>query len=143
MNIKQYKHDYYLKNKERINKQHGDYYILHKKEIAMQHQTKIARQYRKEATLRHNMTEKKKVSRKKYQQSKKGKEKKAKVYSKRRKLGFEKIYDNPFTESEEINWHHINDTEVIALPKDLHLLYMGKNHREDLTQIINQIYGGV
>jgi len=33
-------------------------------------------------------------------------------------------------ESELIDWHHINDAYVVALPRDLHCLYGGKFHRE-------------
>ena len=52
------------------------------------------------------------------------------------------MFDNPFDDKEQINWHHVTDAYVVALPKDLHQLYYGKNHRENMITIIKQIYGG-
>ena len=60
-----------------------------------------------------------------------------------RGLRFVKKYENPFKESEKIEWHHINNIEVVAIPKDLHDLYKINNretHRENLTPVVKQIY---
>jgi hypothetical protein len=68
----------------------------------------------------------------------------AKIYwakhaaKRKRNLGWITLYDNPF--DEEVEWHHINDTFVVAIPKDLHQLYLGKNHRENLEYILRQLY---
>ncbi len=43
-------------------------------------------------------------------------------------------------ESELIDWHHINDAYVVALPRDLHCLYGGKFHREKIMEIVKQFY---
>jgi len=63
--------------------------------------------------------------------------------AKRKRYGFEIKYLNPFAPSEDIDWHHINDIQVVALPKDIHRLYQGHNkhyHRMCLKYIVNQIY---
>jgi len=59
------------------------------------------------------------------------------------------LIENPF--SEKVEWHHINDIYVIAIPKDLHRLYQNSKgdkpedskiiHRENLKPILKQIYG--
>ena len=60
---------------------------------------------------------------------------------KRRKLGsevyIENIIDEPTVE------HHINNTKVIHVPIDLHILYGGtqERHRFMVNQIVEQIYG--
>jgi len=61
--------------------------------------------------------------------------------SKRRQLEWNKLWFNPFSEEEKIVWHHIDNKYVVALPKDLHMMYYGKNHRENMQVFIEQIYG--
>jgi len=78
---------------------------------------------------------------KNYRKTKKGKEVEKRHQSKRnRNLEWIKLYENPFDKSEKIEWHHYNDEFVVALPKDLHRLHLGKNHRENIKPIVNQIY---
>jgi len=55
-----------------------------------------------------------------------------------------KKYPNPFDESEEIEWHHINNTEIVSVPKFIHRLYCCNNreeHREKMNCVVKQIYG--
>ena len=70
-----------------------------------------------------------------------------KIQAKRkRNLGWEPLYPNPFDECEVINWHHPDDKHVVALPRDLHQLYGGRDveiHRINLSYIVEQIYGDV
>lgn len=47
---------------------------------------------------------------------------------------------NPFPDNVEVDYRHINDKDVVALPRDLHRLYYGHNHRYNLQVIIKQIY---
>ena len=95
---------------------------------------KIMRRYRKRHPEKY----------KEWSKTKKGKESIARREAKRnRNFGWFKLYENPFQKNEEIEWHHYNDEFVIALPKDLHRLYLGKNHRENTKYIINQIYFSV
>ena len=73
-----------------------------------------------------------------------GKEWKRKMKAKRRGLGYIKSRENIFAPSIEVEWHHIDDTNVIALPKDIHHMYSSKKyHRENLTPIITQLYGEI
>lgn len=58
-----------------------------------------------------------------------------------RELGFEKLFDNIIDEG--VDWHHVDDQRVIALPRDLHRLYLGWHkieHRFMCNQIVDQIY---
>jgi len=65
----------------------------------------------------------------------------SKMMAKRkRNLGFISLFDNPFDKSELIDWHHVNNDDVVALPRDLHRHFQGKFHRENLIYIIKQIY---
>jgi len=58
-----------------------------------------------------------------------------------------KLVSNPFSDREIISWHHVNDTYIVALPREVHEIYSGKgvdgrdNHRENLLPILRQIYG--
>lgn len=63
----------------------------------------------------------------------------------RRKLGWIKMFDNPFNDSITIDWHHINDIYVVAIPRDIHALYKGykqDKHRDLCFSVIKQIYLG-
>jgi len=55
-----------------------------------------------------------------------------------RNLGFNLAYPNIL--DEKFHYHHMNTNDVVAIPVDLHQLYMGNYHRENLLVIINQIY---
>ena len=63
----------------------------------------------------------------------------------KRECGFKsnKKFKNPFAKTVVIEWHHINNQEIVAIPMDIHRLYCGcdrKTHRENLSYIVNQIY---
>jgi len=59
-----------------------------------------------------------------------------------RNLGFNIICENVLDES--FTWHHIDNNNVVAVPRDLHELFtMGKDverHRELLKPIVEQLY---
>ena len=117
-------------NKEYIKKVRHQHYLTHKQQIKAYNNNwaKENPEKRKLINERHNKTDKKKISR-------------IKSESKRRQhLNWIQLFKNPFDESEVIEWHHINDTYVIALPRDLHKLYGGKYHREKVMEIVKQIY---
>ena len=82
-----------------------------------------------------------KVSTKRYCQSAKGKiVEKRRSAKRRRSLGFILMFPNPFDDSILVDYHHITDTYVVTIPRDLHQLCSGKNHRELCMNIVNQIY---
>ena len=58
----------------------------------------------------------------------------------KRKLNWFLMFPNPFDESIIVEYHHITDAYVVAIPKDLHRLYLGKYHRENTMEIVKQIY---
>ena len=58
----------------------------------------------------------------------------------RRKLGWEILFLNPFPEEIEIEYHHINDMLVIPIPKIMHRNSLGEHHREKCNDIIKKLY---
>jgi hypothetical protein len=80
---------------------------------------------------------------KEYYQTEHGKLIRKKHYTERkRKLKFIPIIPNIL--DEKIVWHHIDNTNVIPIPEDIHLLYSTghdtEKHRENLKPIIEQLY---
>lgn len=89
----------------------------------------------------YQQSEKGKRVHKKYWESEKGKELNAKNKAKRkRNLGWILMFPNPFDVSILVDYHHVTDVYVVAVPRDLHILYMGKYHREKVMSIVKQIY---
>ena len=66
----------------------------------------------------------------------------AKTYAKERNLGFNIIATIPFTDKNRKEWYfyHINNKDVVAIPRDIHFLYMGKNRKFMVEQVIAQLY---
>ena len=68
----------------------------------------------------------------------------AKSHAKRgRDLDWIPMFENPFADLVDVEWHHIDNEYVVAIPKELHHLYGSSNrdkHREGLMYIVNQIY---
>ena len=80
-------------------------------------------------------------TKRKWSKTKKGKIVKNRAQAKRRhNLGWELLFDNPFPDNVLIEYHHISDGFVVAIPTDIHKDHYGKNHREELKPIIESIY---
>ena len=81
---------------------------------------------------------------KKYRQSERGKKAARKVHAKRkRQLGYNELYINAFPEM-VVDWHHINDTDVVAIPRTLHRRFAGhirEKHRKLLEPYVKMFYG--
>ena len=76
---------------------------------------------------------------KKLRHTPKGRIKKKRDAAKRRGLGWTPLFENPF--NEPVEWHHVSNEFVVAIPTDIHQIYCGyKNHKELCMNIINQIY---
>lgn len=86
--------------------------------------------------------EKVKQSQKKYWRSEQGRRINRKKCNKRqRELGYNELFENILNES--VEWHHINNVDVVAVPIDIHQLYPGKPvevHRENMMYIVEQLY---
>jgi hypothetical protein len=71
------------------------------------------------------------------------KESRSKTHSRRdRSLGFSKIIENDW--DEPIDWHHINNNDVVPLPRYLHRMCLTgdtKRHRELCNKLIKILYG--
>ena len=66
----------------------------------------------------------------------------AKTYAKERNLGFNLIAPIPFPKEDRKDWcfHHINENDIVAVPRDIHALYGNKEHKFMLLQIVKQLY---
>lgn len=106
-------------------------------------QSKKGKIARAKANEKYQRTIKGKKAQNIYRQTEKGKFAHCRQSSKRRKnLDFIPLFDNPFDKLENIQWHHIDDVHIVAIPKDLHRQYLGIHHREKIMTIVEQIYGG-
>lgn len=67
----------------------------------------------------------------------------AKYHAKEKGYGFNLIKPNII--NEQVAYHHVNKNDVIAIPYDIHQLYIfgmeNNKHRFMCKQIIKQIYG--
>ena len=76
-----------------------------------------------------------------YRQTSKGKEVLHKALAKRqRNLGWDLLFNNPFPLSIPVEYHHISDVFVVAIPKHIHKRHLGNNHRQELKPIVERIY---
>jgi hypothetical protein len=95
-------------------------------------------------TKRGRLSHKKAI--KKWRESNKEKyaETKSKATAKRRRnLGFNKLMENDW--GCEIDWHHVNDDNVVPIPRDLHQMCPSSNkevHREICNELVNILYEG-
>ena len=116
----------------------------------MEHKLKVDKswdsQHPIKSMIRHRIWREKnpakvKVTNKKYRKTEKGRMAEAKVQAKRiQKYNWILMFENPFADSVLVEYHHITDAYVVAIPKDLHQLYNGKYHREKTMEIVKQIY---
>lgn len=125
--------EYYNKNKKQIIAQHMRYF-----------KTKKGKQIKKECDERYKQKHKYKYSyTKKYRSTEKGKINNQKHLAKRRQnIEFNILFENIIDEK-NIDWHHINNKDVVAIPRDLHKIYGGNNrryHRFMCNQIVKQLY---
>jgi hypothetical protein len=117
--LTEYQNTWYKKNQSKILKKREHYRVTHQKEI--------------------------KELRKKYNSSMHGKIIQAKKDARRRGLGFNLLYPVPNDWHGDIDYcfHHINNTDVVALPLKIHNKYnvkSQKKHRELLEPYVNTLY---
>lgn len=121
---------YDLEHREELLAYGKKYRLEHREEIRL-HDREFYQEHKKERCL----------YQKNYKQSEVGKKTVARGQAKRkRNLGWILMFPNPFADSVPVDFHHLTNTYVIAIPRDLHELYMSKYHRENLMTIIKQIY---
>ena len=82
-----------------------------------------------------------------YRRSDQGRKVRAKSRAKRkRQLGWYELRENPFAYSVHIDYHHIDDKHVVALPTWLHQsmhFQSRQTHRDALRWVIEQLYEGI
>jgi hypothetical protein len=130
--------------KECYNKKSREYYIKHKDEViarAIAYKKEHPEIRRKcERNYYRNHKDKIRQKNRKYRKEhpEKIKKAKAKYY---RNLGFNPIIENDW--ENKIHWHHINNIDVVPLPKNLHFMcYTGEreSHRKLCKKLINILY---
>ena len=126
---KKKQHEYYIKNKNKFSLNFKKY-----------QQSKKGKESHNKSTIKWKKNNPDYY--KKYPQTERGKMVTARIQARRkRNLDWTKLFPNPFDISVEIDWHHISDEYVVAIPKELHQLYNGyKNHRELCMNIVSQLY---
>lgn len=111
--------------------------------------TKAKKEYRNkhpgyDKQLRDKNPEKKRISDKKYRESYKGIIADLKHQSKRRGLGSNLLFENPFPKDILVHKHHISSEFVVYIPKSLHGSHLhGKYtqlHMNDLKPYVEGIY---
>ena len=125
----------------------------------MYRQSEKYRATRKKSDKKYQQSEKGKTASKKgmqkYQRSEKGKTtrgrwcqtEKGKIVSKRkrakrqRNLNFTPLMSNPFPDEILIDYHHINNTFVIPVPRQVHRSMYGKNHRVKVNNWVEEHIG--
>ena len=154
MDNKKQRHIYYLKHKKYIDNKAKKYYINNKQKVLDYHKLYYLRNKEKikeyQIKNRDGINQQRRIyssknrkKRKEYRKSQRWKIIEARCKAKRRQnLGFNLLYENIIKEKTE--FHHINNKDVIKIPKDLHRLYNGKDvsyHRHFVNNLIWQIYG--
>ncbi len=121
---KEYKeyHKKYRKEKHKeIAKQQKHYYIKNREKIRKK-QNKYSKSERGRELNR------KAVS--KYRAIKQGKFQRHKEYCRRKQYGYNKICDNVFPDCIDVEWHHVDNDHIIALPNKIHQETTGTNDIE-------------
>jgi len=147
-NRKEYHKKYYQKHKKKILIQMKNYrqinkeYKIKNKKWCKEHYLKNRDYYRKKQ-VEYSKTLKGKASRKKadkkHLQTEKGKITNRKIQSKRRRnLGFTILLENKFNCA--VDYHHINNEYVIAVPRYMHQGTLGKNHRVECNSLVEKLY---
>ena len=141
----------YKKEKEKKIKYQKGYYSTHKekrKEYTRKYNKEHSewkREYNKNYLAKHKDEIVIRIN--KWRKTDSGRESRIKSNTRRkRELGWNKIMDNPFPEEIEIEWHHIDNKNVVAIPKYIHQKYIGyqrKKHRELLESYVKKIYGDI
>jgi hypothetical protein len=99
------------------------------------------KQARKSRDKRYDKSEKGKAHYRKYAQTENGSRVRAKNGAKFRGLNWILMFSNPFADNVKVDYHHITNAYVVAVPRDLHRLFIQyKNHREIMMDIVKQIY---
>ena len=79
---------------------------------------------------------------KQYRQTEEGKTVNRRKLAKRnRKLGFTPLMSNPFPKDVPVDYHHINNTFVVPIPRQVHMSMLGKNHRIKVNDWIEEHIG--
>lgn len=138
--LKKYMHEYDMKRKDKKKKYNKEYNEKNKETIIEKRKEYYWKNRDKRSDFYYNNKDNILEKHKKWLKTENGKLHERKKNANKRKYGYIELFDDPFDISEKIDWHHVNDFFVVALPSDLHKLYIGKYHRERMEYIVNQIY---
>ena len=116
----------------------SSWYANPEKEKEYEHTKRgIARRKKHRQSIKGKITHQK--GGKKYLQSRKGRIADKKHQAKRkRNLGFTVLLENKF--NCDVDYHHINNEYVIAVPRYIHRGTLGKNHRVECNSLVEKLY---
>jgi len=140
---KKNKRKYYLENKDKLKEKSRQYYyenrnkiIANVKKYQEEHKEEREKYFKEWCKMN------KRESDKRYLSTEKGKLAHRKANAKRkRNLKFEPLFANPFPNDIDMDYHHINNLITIPIPRKLHRLNYGNNHREKCNELIMDLYG--
>jgi len=141
---------YYQKNRDKLLSNATIYRNQHREELKIYFRENWEKKKnnpevkRRKKEYANNHREQHRESDRKYTKSKKGKIINHKRRASRRKLGWYALFDNPFPEEIEVNYHHINDLVTIPIPKIIHMKAFHpdrEEHRERGNFWLYYIYG--
>ena len=102
-------------------------------------QSEKGKEIAKQINKKYQQSKKGKTALKKYRQSEKGRITDKKRQAKRnRNLGFTILLKNKF--NCDVDYHHINNEYVIAVPRYIHQGTFGKNHRVECNSLVEKLY---
>lgn len=134
----------YLENQKIYQKKYREEHKEERKKYdEKRRQTERYKEYQKQYRHKYRQTEKERLRKKDWRINHKEyhKNKTAKFSANKRGLGFNKVLPNIYDGTGiNIDWHHIDNDKVIAMPHDLHNKY-GKNHREIVNAYVEILYG--
>ena len=127
---------YYQENKERINELNNKRRKEKRKENRINNQGQRRERKTKFASLQEKIEHGNKLRRELYRLN--PDKHIQRVHNRRRKMGFNKL-NNKFNESV---WHHINNNDVVAIPKSIHEKF-SSNSTEKHRELIINYYGSL
>ncbi len=131
----EYNNEWLKNNKEKHRETDRKWYQKHKERI--KEKSRVRYKENSEEILDKNRL---------YRKTEKGKESKRKSESSRnRKLGYLELFNNPFPNEIEVEYHHINDLIVIPIPRCTHRIttkgHLTDAHRKECNKWIEKLYG--
>lgn len=132
------RNEQWRKNYPKYHKQYNSYYYLDNREKEIQRSSEYRKAHPEHfvgyyQTHRQELKKKSAEYQKLYRRTPEGKQAQRKSDKKRRGLGFNPL--NKFFEGS--HGHHINNIDVVYIPKEIHLLFVGLDRQEHRKRVLS------